>query len=316
MGSGVSIDSPNIQSRMVDLEIAILEAICEVRKDPSICIRRLESKLSHFNINEFDTGTGIIRVTKEGQAAVINAIRHLNTITKTSIVDSVPSNLNIFSNIPSIGLSLAAEDHAYDIGLTGATSHKGSDLSSPAERQNRYGSWSGACSECIWYGRLSSDILKLVDDTTSNELTNVNINDQAISIVDDLIIDDGVPDRGHRLIILDKRYCVGGVGLAKHVVFGHCIVVEFASAFIAPAEGSIENEKYLRLCSRKINGPLIQSQKNQDREAEKAQTQWKSLGICYTCKVDIKGGRVVNGDKKKVGVYLYSNLFPLVSIYL
>ena len=55
-----------------------------------------------------------------------------------------------------------------------------------ARRCKRYGAWKKATGECLWYGRDGPWL--------SGE-----------QVVDDLIIDDGVANRGHRLGIFDER---------------------------------------------------------------------------------------------------------------
>ncbi len=68
----------------------------------------------------------------------------------------------------------AAEDHVEDIGPAGILSHTGTDGSSPSERISRYIEW-GSSGENIAFGQRTGK-----------------------DVVLDLIIDDGVPSRGHR----------------------------------------------------------------------------------------------------------------------
>eukprot|EP01052_Picozoa_sp_SAG31_P040244 SAG31_NODE_5783_length_2328_cov_3.748543_2_plen_61_part_00 len=51
------------------------------------------------------------------------------------------------------------------------------------------------------------------------------------SLVDDLIVDDGVPSRGHRLAVFDERYNLAGVAVASHAVFSHMAAIEFANDY-------------------------------------------------------------------------------------
>jgi uncharacterized protein YkwD len=61
--------------------------------------------------------------------------------------------------------------------------HEGSDGSTIATRVSRYGTWRGAIAESIPYGT-----------------------DLAREIVIQLLVDDGVPGRGHRKNILENQF--------------------------------------------------------------------------------------------------------------
>lgn len=72
-------------------------------------------------------------------------------------------------------LRFAARDHVNDMGVVGKTGHTGTDGSTPGARMKRYTELKGLSGENIQYG--------VADPET---------------VIDSLIIDDGVPDRGHR----------------------------------------------------------------------------------------------------------------------
>lgn len=109
---------------------------------------------------------------------------------------------------PSRGMSLAARDHARDQSRTGALGHDGADGSDPFKRMNRYGNWTGSAGENIEYG-------------SSNGAQSVIF----------LLIDDGVPDRGHRKNILNGRFRVAGVATENHPVYETVTVTTFASGY-------------------------------------------------------------------------------------
>ena len=96
----------------------------------------------------------------------------------------------------SEGLAQACFDHILDQGPKGAEGHKGSDGSSPFARINRYTTNFG-----------SGENLAYLDF------------DDAEDAVLDLLIDDGVPDRGHRKNILDSHFTHGGVSCGCHKGF-------------------------------------------------------------------------------------------------
>jgi uncharacterized protein YkwD len=110
---------------------------------------------------------------------------------------------------PQEGLTRAARDHALDQGKTGQTGHAGRDRSDVSERANRYGKWGGKIGENIQYGHAT-----------------------AARIVSSLLIDDGVPSRGHRKIILEPLFRRAGVAFGPHPKFRHMCVLVFAAEYL------------------------------------------------------------------------------------
>ena len=110
---------------------------------------------------------------------------------------------------PANGLAHAARDHVDDQGPPGRMGHKGSDGSSTADRAERYGKWKFVLTENIAYGPLD-----------------------ARGMVVGLIVDDGVPDRGHRLNIFDPRVRVAGVSCGRHRVYERMCVIVHAGGFV------------------------------------------------------------------------------------
>ena len=58
--------------------------------------------------------------------------------------------------------------------------------------------------------------------------------DRAEDLVLQLIIDDGVPDRGHRRILFSPDYTLIGVACASHRVWRQVCVLDFARAAVNP----------------------------------------------------------------------------------
>ncbi len=92
-------------------------------------------------------------------------------------------------------LAAAALDHANEQGPTGALGHNSASGLTPGERVMRRGGGKFV-GEIIAYG--SSD---------------------ALSVVRQFIIDDGVPARGHRALIFEPRLIYAGIGCAPHRTF-------------------------------------------------------------------------------------------------
>jgi uncharacterized protein YkwD len=106
-------------------------------------------------------------------------------------------------------MSAAAADHVRDQGPRGGLGHAGTDRSAPATRVRRYGRWFGVVSENIQYGRAAS----------------------ARDVVADLLIDDGVPDRGHRRNIFDSAIRVAGAACGPHAMYAQMCVIVHAGDF-------------------------------------------------------------------------------------
>ena len=134
--------------------------------------------------------------TQEGVAAVNELYNQLLRM----------DNMGMY--LPSEGLSRAAADHALDQSRTGDLGHSGSDGSQPFERINRYGEWQVSAGENISYG-----------------------NDDGLGIILQLLIDDGVPSRGHRKNILNPDFNLTGVGIDKHPQYGDVCVIDYATEY-------------------------------------------------------------------------------------
>jgi hypothetical protein len=118
---------------------------------------------------------------------------------------------------PREGLSLAAGDHARDLGESGATGHTGGDGSSPSVRAKRYGK-GPLIGENIAYGFAPGR-----------------------DIVVQLLIDDGVPSRGHRDNIMNRNFSCAGVSTGPHRVYRHMSVTVFAGPYVT--EGNEDEER-------------------------------------------------------------------------
>jgi uncharacterized protein YkwD len=105
------------------------------------------------------------------------------------------------------GLRISAARHAVDEGQHGAFTHTGSDGSSAGQRMHRAGVWAGMMAEEMSAGEETAD-----------------------DIVRQLIIDEDVPDRGHRNDLMDPFLKQAGVGCASHPVYGVICVIDLASS--------------------------------------------------------------------------------------
>lgn len=132
-------------------------------------------------------------LTKEGASALRECVRVMKKADPLPIL------------YPEKGLSIAAARHAESQGKTNQWGHKGTDGSTAIERIKNEGTFRYA-GENISYGCAS-----------------------AREILLQLLIDDGVKTRGHRINIMDANFTSLGVGYSpEHQVYGCECVIDYA----------------------------------------------------------------------------------------
>lgn len=178
-------------------EKEILFEINKARNNPARYAEEyMVSLRSLYDGNKFIRPGRPIIITAEGRKALDECIRIMK------------NKRPAYPLYPERGLYLAAFDQVKDQRENGGTGHYGSDGSKPINRMERYGNWDICAAENISYG---------IDD--------------ARMIVISLLIDDGVPDRGHRDNILNPAFTVAGVSFGSHPSYGSTCVMDFAGAY-------------------------------------------------------------------------------------
>lgn len=182
-----------------DLEKDVILHLNMARTDPArYAYDFIEPRMEYFSGVMYRELEEMSLITREGAEAVEECVSDMED---TEIMKPL---------LPSEGISLAALDHAQDLSLTGDTGHIGSDRSEFSTRIERYGQWLISIGEVISYG-----------PATGRE------------IVVGLLIDDGVPDRGHRTSILNPDFSLVGIAIEEHPAYGNVCVIEFAVDFIS-----------------------------------------------------------------------------------
>lgn len=133
--------------------------------------------------------------TTEGVKAVDEAIRFL------SRQKPLPP-LNWSEGLAAASAELAGEQEA-----SGAIGHEGKS-GGMRERIERQGEWQGEIGENIGYGPAEARLMVM-----------------------QLIIDDGVPGRGHRKNTFRRAFGKAGVACGPHPRFGNMCVIDFAGGF-------------------------------------------------------------------------------------
>jgi uncharacterized protein YkwD len=106
-------------------------------------------------------------------------------------------------------LASAARDHAAGQGPRGGLGHGGPAGEGPGRRMQQHGIWAGLSAENISYGYR-----------------------EPRDVVLQLIIDSGVPGRGHRKNIFGRSYQAAGVACGGHRTYGAMCVIDFAGAIV------------------------------------------------------------------------------------
>lgn len=181
---------------------AVLRELNLARENPSLYASFIEELRPHFQGNILALPGRTMLRTKEGVAALDEAIHFLRSTRPES-----PLTL-------SRGMSHAANDHVADQ-ASGVMGHGGTDSSSPGDRMNRYGNWSTLWGENISYGKAT-----------------------ARDVVIALIVDDGLRARKHRHNIFNSTFNYAGVGCGTHALYRTVCTIDFAGGYAERGESS------------------------------------------------------------------------------
>jgi uncharacterized protein YkwD len=181
------------------LEAEVLAEINRLRANPERYARRLRAVRAWYHGDVMRApGDGIGVRTHEGLAALDEAIA------------DVESRAPLPPLVTNPRLAASAARLAESQGATGQVGHISPDGKKPGQRMRAAGLYAGITEEDISYGASTAE-----------------------AVVRQLLVDDGVPDRGHRLSLFEPGLSVAGVSCGPHVRYGSMCVIDLAGAVVA-----------------------------------------------------------------------------------
>lgn len=178
-------------------ERAVVQEMSDARVRPRAYAKFLREYRGYFEGTLWKRPGRTPLRTEEGLAALVEAITFLEAVKPVG-----PLRFNE-------GLAQAARLHAQDLGPRGDLEHIGSDGAILSTRVNRLGTWQGTIAENI--GTLEEDPRQLVIQ---------------------LLVDDGMPARGHRHNLFNPDLHQAGAGTAPHRDYRTITVIDYASDFV------------------------------------------------------------------------------------
>ncbi|MDE2159019.1 MAG: hypothetical protein KGJ30_08845 [Burkholderiales bacterium] len=166
-------------------ETALLAEINRARTAPAAYARVLARRLDALQADGTFVADGRRGGTLEGRPAIEKAVAALTAQAPLPALAG------------SACLSDAAREHVAEQRPAGGSGHLGRDGSHPSDRATRHLSGTAYCGEDLGYGfRDPAEIVAL------------------------LLIDDGVPSRGHRANLLNRDFRSVGLAIGPHAVDG------------------------------------------------------------------------------------------------
>ena len=204
-GNNIAVPDTSLSDTR-ELAEQIVRELNYVRTNPRrYATEVLEPRLKYFDGDMYGESGKVRLLTQEGITPLQECIRVLKD---TAVAE--PLTLET-------GLCRSAQWLANDQACTGGMGHTGSDGSDLVTRINRYGTWGILCGENCAYGSIT-----------------------ARDIVVQLLIDDGVPSRGHRINILKQEFKKVGIGFNKtgNAPYGAVTVMDFAGSYTGISKNS------------------------------------------------------------------------------
>jgi len=173
-----------------------------LRENPKSLVHDLQEMMNSFDGLLLKREGKVTLRTKEGEHAVKEAIEYLNKLSPIPPLKWVEH------------ISKACADHVNDIGSKGLIQHDSSDgKTGVKERLRKFG-----------------NVVSCYGENLSFHC------DDAKEVMMQLIVDDGVPNRGHRENIFNVEFHCMGSYSGDHKDFNSMSVIDYAGAFVATGD--------------------------------------------------------------------------------
>jgi len=243
----------------------LLIAHNNLRTDPQSYIEKVDKTMKMLKGNILSKPLEYAVQTVEGKNAFLEAIEFLK------------KQKPILKLKYDERLSRSADDHVKDLGPKGLASHEGSDGLTVYDRIEKYCEWDNICCENIDLGgRIAEDIL---------------IN---------LIVDDGVPDRGHRKNLFNSELKLFGTASGIHKDFGVITVINYCGGIRNLGEESPDIANFiLDYCKRTMNSANKGKQNAFQKDDPDAPDNTISVKI-------VKSEKTIKNKKVKITKKIYT----------
>jgi uncharacterized protein YkwD len=178
-------------------ERAVVQEMSDLRVRPKLYAKYLREMRAYFEGTLWKRPDRVPLRTEEGVAALDDAIAFLEAAQPVG-----PLRFND-------GLARVARSHARYIGPKGLLDHTSADGSRLSARLNRSGTWQGLIAENI-----------------------ATYEEDPREVVIQLLVDDGIPDRGHRHNLFNPDLHQAGAGVAPHKIYKTVIVIDYADGYV------------------------------------------------------------------------------------
>lgn len=176
----------------------IFNNLNKIRTNPAEFALKLDKEQINYKENNLKLRKRAVPVqTREGVQALKECVQFLKT--------QNPLGSLTFSE----GLRRAAQWHINDTGTLGLIGHSGSKETTLQNRVDLFGKWNECIGETLDYGL-----------TTGFES------------VSDQVIDDGIPSRPHRTIVLNPKFKQVGIAVGRHSQYSRIACCIFAGKFV------------------------------------------------------------------------------------
>lgn len=200
VGAGIAAD-PRMTRPSTAEERLVITELSRVRLHPREYARWLRTQLKYFEGTLWRLPEHVPIRTNEGPSALEELIGFLESIEPIG-----PLRWNE-------GLSRSARSLVLEQGPTGQTGHKGPTGSILRDRMLKFGLHESLIGEVLNYG-----------------------DEKPRWTVMQLLIDDGVPGRGHRKNIFNPDFHVAGAAIGPHAEYGTMTAVDLADGFTSNSD--------------------------------------------------------------------------------